>query len=106
MHAQRLNLPAGAPPVVPLTAAAAKPSLHGPSRALPPSAVARRCPYPRSCLMRRIPLSAGVLLLAMTAFAGAAAAQPPPGSQLPNPRLTVLTPNGGKAGTTLEVSFT
>jgi hypothetical protein len=31
--------------------------------------------------------------------------QPPPGSQLPNPRLNFLMPSGGKAGATVEVAF-
>src|SRR5262245_46584642 len=51
----------------------------------------------------------GLLLLAsFITLAGATnqlAGQPPPDSQLPNPFLTVLTPNGGKAGTTFDVSF-
>jgi hypothetical protein len=34
-----------------------------------------------------------------------APAQPPPGSQLPNPRLSFLSPSGGKAGSTVEVAF-
>ncbi len=33
-------------------------------------------------------------------------AQAPPGSSLPSPRLFVLTPPGGKVGTTVEVAFT
>jgi hypothetical protein len=33
-------------------------------------------------------------------------AQPPPGSQLPNPRLFTVTPGGAKLGTTVEVTFT
>jgi len=38
-------------------------------------------------------------------LASPAAAQVDIGNLLPNPRLTVLTPGGGKAGTTLEVTF-
>jgi hypothetical protein len=34
-----------------------------------------------------------------------AAAQPPPDSALPSPRLWSVTPPGGRAGTTIEVSF-
>src|SRR5207244_6484623 len=34
-------------------------------------------------------------------------AQPPdPGSQLPNPRIFTMSPCGGKAGSTFEVTFT
>jgi hypothetical protein len=36
----------------------------------------------------------------------AAAQQPAPESLLPNPRLSTITPPGGKAGTTVEVTFT
>src|SRR5262245_40220238 len=32
-------------------------------------------------------------------------AQPPPGSGLPVPRLFTITPGGGKAGTTFDVTF-
>ncbi|HMF11260.1 MAG TPA: hypothetical protein VKE94_03115, partial [Gemmataceae bacterium] len=55
--------------------------------------------------MRRILSSIGALSLALLFVDGRATGQPPPGSQLPNPRLTVLTPCGGKAGTTVEVAF-
>src|SRR5262245_2960068 len=58
--------------------------------------------------MRRKRIRVGVLPLVLPVLltlAGSVASQPPPGSQLPNPRLTILTPNGGKAGTTLEVTF-
>jgi hypothetical protein len=39
------------------------------------------------------------------ALAQRAPAQPPPGSQLPNPRLSFVMPAGGKAGSVVEVTF-
>jgi hypothetical protein len=59
---------------------------------------------PRSRANRPIllALSLGVALLA----ADRAAAQPGPGSNLPQPRLMTVFPPGGKAGTTVEVAFT
>src|SRR6516225_7924438 len=51
---------------------------------------------------RFLPLSVALALLA----ARPAAAQAPPGTSLPSPRLFVLTPPGGKAGSTVEVAFT
>jgi hypothetical protein len=44
-------------------------------------------------------------ILAALAWAWRAEAQLVNGNQWPNPRLNVLTPTGGKAGTTFEVSF-
>jgi hypothetical protein len=46
-----------------------------------------------------------LVLVALLSGARSAIAQPPPDSQLPNPRLTVLTPGGGKAGTSFEVTI-
>jgi hypothetical protein len=47
------------------------------------------------------------LALLLVLLAGhPALAQAPPGSSLPSPRLFVLTPPGGKAGSTVEVAFT
>jgi hypothetical protein len=47
------------------------------------------------------------LSLILALLAGRPAlAQAPPGSSLPSPRLFVLTPPGGKAGSTVEVAFT
>ena len=43
--------------------------------------------------------------LGITLLAGAARAQPQ-GPGMPNPRLTSVVPAGGKAGTTVEVTFT
>jgi hypothetical protein len=40
------------------------------------------------------------------AWAGQAKAQPQLGNLLPNPRLNTISPAGGKAGTTFEVTFT
>jgi hypothetical protein len=56
--------------------------------------------------MRRISLFGGLALFAGLIAVRPLVAQPPPDSQLPNPRLTVLTPCGGKAGSTVEVTFT
>jgi hypothetical protein len=58
--------------------------------------------------MNRTRSFVGIILLAaifLLAGARSSIAQPPPDSGLPNPRLTVLTPCGGKAGTTFEVTF-
>src|SRR6516165_1186331 len=55
--------------------------------------------------MRRISLFVGLALLAWFMAVRPLVAQPPPDTQLPNPQLTVLTPCGGKAGTTVEVTF-
>jgi hypothetical protein len=49
--------------------------------------------------------TAAVALVAAL-FAGPAPAQQPPGSQFPNPELLTVTPPGGKAGTTVEVTVT
>jgi hypothetical protein len=46
------------------------------------------------------------LLLGMILVSGSTAQQPVPGNALPQPRLFVATPNGGKAGTTVEVTLT
>ncbi|HXG12681.1 MAG TPA: PPC domain-containing protein [Gemmataceae bacterium] len=48
-----------------------------------------------------------ILALALLGLAGGAtpAAAQPQAAGLPNPRLTVLTPAGGKAGTVVEVAF-
>src|SRR5712692_155438 len=49
------------------------------------------------------------LLLLVSAFLlcipGSVAAQPPLGPGLPNPRLLIITPPGGKAGNTFEVAI-
>jgi len=45
-------------------------------------------------------------LLALAIPAGRVSAQPPPGSNLPNPRLLTITPTGGKAGTQVELTLT
>jgi hypothetical protein len=50
--------------------------------------------------------TAAVALLAAALLAGPAEAQQPPGSQYPNPELLTVMPPGGKAGTTVEVTFT
>jgi hypothetical protein len=55
--------------------------------------------------MRRISTLIGVVSFAWLITAGSAVAQPPPDTQLPNPQLNVVTPCGGKAGTTVEVTF-
>jgi hypothetical protein len=55
--------------------------------------------------MRRILSFVGAVLLALLIAAGGAVAQPPPDTQLPIPQLNVITPCGGKAGTTVEVTF-
>jgi hypothetical protein len=55
--------------------------------------------------MRRILSFVSAVLLAWSIFASSAIAQPPPDTQLPIPQLNVLTPCGGKAGTTFEVTF-
>src|SRR6266851_2842526 len=55
--------------------------------------------------MRRTTVFVGALSCAWLTLAASALAQPPAGSQLPNPRLTVLTPCGAKAGSTVEVTI-
>jgi hypothetical protein len=45
-------------------------------------------------------------VLSLLCGAGTSLAQVVNGNQLPNPRLTIVTPCGGKVGTTFEVSFT
>jgi hypothetical protein len=57
---------------------------------------------------RFVPAGAAALALLGTLFSTTPAftQQQQPGSALPNPRLTVLTPAGGKAGTVVEVTFT
>src|SRR5258708_6095869 len=55
--------------------------------------------------MRRTTVFVGVLSWVLLTITGSALAQPPAGSQLPNPRLTILTPCGAKAGSTVEVTF-
>jgi hypothetical protein len=52
----------------------------------------------------RSPLPFLASFLALTVAAWPALAQPQPG--LPLPRLTIVTPNGGKLGTTVEVTLT
>src|SRR5690242_9692345 len=47
-----------------------------------------------------------VVALAAALLASPAAAQQPAGSQFPNPELLTVMPPGGKAGTTVEVTFT
>src|SRR3954451_11968543 len=55
------------------------------------------------CLRRTVlPALLGTLLLALPA----AAQQPQLGSALPKPRLFTVVPSGGKAGTSVEVTFT
>lgn len=56
------------------------------------------------CLLRRI-VRTGLIVCAVAVISGKATAQVQLGSQLPNPRLFILTPAGGKVGTTVEVSF-
>lgn len=51
--------------------------------------------------LSRLALAAGMALLLL----GPARAQVLNGNQWPNPRLTALTPTGGKPGTTFEVGF-
>ncbi|HZT81179.1 MAG TPA: hypothetical protein VFA26_13185 [Gemmataceae bacterium] len=60
----------------------------------------------RSCFAAGRSVAAGIGLALGALLAGAAAGQPNlPGSAYPQPRLTVLTPAGAKAGTTVEVVF-
>src|SRR5450755_3465345 len=58
------------------------------------------------CLSPRLSpaLRAGALL-GLWLWAGSAQAQIANGNLWPKPRLTILTPAGGKAGTTFEVGF-
>jgi hypothetical protein len=58
-------------------------------------------PHPRTSTGR---LGAAVLLAA--GLAAPAAAQQPPGPGLPQPRLLIVHPAGGQAGTTVEVALT
>jgi hypothetical protein len=51
------------------------------------------------------PLRCALVALAAGLLASTAEAQPQIGNQLPSPRLTSLTPQGGKVGSTFEVSF-
>src|ERR1700730_6949107 len=51
-------------------------------------------------------LRCAALTALLLAWAGQAKAQPQLGNLLPNPRLNTISPAGGKAGTTLEVTFT
>lgn len=46
------------------------------------------------------------VLVSTLASANALAQQQPQGNALPNPRLLTISPSGGKAGTTIEVTFT
>jgi hypothetical protein len=55
--------------------------------------------------MGRTSIFIGVVSFAWLIAAGSAVAQPPPDTQLPIPQLNVVTPCGGKAGTTVEVTF-
>jgi hypothetical protein len=57
-------------------------------------------------MCRTIPRAALAAVLAGLAFAAAAPAQQQQGPGLPTPRLFVVTPPGGRAGTTVEVTFT
>lgn len=62
-----------------------------------------RCDRPDLATRVRFPAA----LLTAALLAGPAAAQPtPPSSALPNPVLLTVTPPGGQAGTTVEVTFT
>src|SRR5436309_569013 len=55
----------------------------------------------------RVASSAVLALLAAGLLAAPARAQPtPPSSALPNPVLLTVTPPGGQAGSTVEVTFT
>ncbi|HEY1860284.1 MAG TPA: hypothetical protein VGG61_08015, partial [Gemmataceae bacterium] len=60
--------------------------------------------------MRRTPTSVLALAVVFTAatLVGRANAQQNPllGNNLPNPRLMTILPNGGKVGTTFEVTWT
>src|SRR5262249_19238650 len=49
---------------------------------------------------------AGWMALAAVFLSSRAGAQPQLGNQLPNPRLLTISPCGGKAGTTVEISWT
>ncbi|HYT90086.1 MAG TPA: hypothetical protein VEL76_15370, partial [Gemmataceae bacterium] len=49
--------------------------------------------------------AASLAVLAALFLAGPAAAQPQLGSLTPTPRLNVLTPTGGKAGTNIDVTL-
>src|SRR5438067_7701730 len=49
---------------------------------------------------------AGLGLLLACAVTGVWAQPPDTGSQLPNPRIFTMSPCGGKAGSTFEVTFT
>src|SRR5437867_859506 len=49
--------------------------------------------------------AAAVFLAFLHAARPAAAQQPPPGNALPLPRLTTVTPCGGKVGGSFEVAF-
>jgi hypothetical protein len=62
-------------------------------------------PHSRTSRTRR---AAAVLLgiLAITYLVPRLPAQPPPGPGLPQPRLLVVSPAGGQAGTTVEVTLT
>src|SRR4051812_12015646 len=57
-------------------------------------------------VVRRGALVLGAVLLSQCFAIEAARAQINVGNQWPNPRLTVLTPCGGKAGTTVQVGWT
>ena len=48
----------------------------------------------------------GLILLCMVFGAHRCAAQPLPGSAVPVPRLFTIAPSGGKAGTTVEITWT
>jgi hypothetical protein len=55
---------------------------------------------------RRWTITASAALLAGLLLTDHAAAQPQIGNLLPTPRITVASPCGGKAGTTVDVTFT
>jgi hypothetical protein len=59
-----------------------------------------------SPIVRRFARAALALLLGLGAAYSTAEAQPQAGSGLPNPRLFILTPPGGKVGSAVEVTFT
>jgi hypothetical protein len=56
--------------------------------------------------MRGPRFALAVCCAAVAFAAGRASAQPQLGNQLPNPRLSTVSPAGGKAGTTFELTFT
>jgi hypothetical protein len=61
-------------------------------------------PHPRTPASRLVPALLVGLLSA--GLASRAAAQPPPGPGLPQPRLLIVSPAGGQAGTAVEVTLT